>query len=311
MAQISVLMSVYNVEAYVAQALVSIQSQTFSDLEIVVVDDGSTDGTLLIVDRMASADPRVKVVRSAKNQGLSLALNLGLKFCTSPYIARMDGDDIALPNRLEKQLRFLEMNPDIALVGCETVAIDLHGYPLHGLGISRKPITPEAISRTMLIASPCLHIWLARREVYDALSGCREMSAEDYDFLLRSIIAGYRSSNLPEALMQIRTRPGQTSERLEQKKADSYIVKLYRERLRCGQDSFSREGYERFIKPGRIENVAFHLAQKCVRRGLRLRSRILRYFLIVLASLISPWQARYYFDRIRFRAVLWASMRLS
>lgn len=311
MAQISVLMSVYNVEAYVAEALASIQCQTFSDVEIVVVDDGSTDGTLTIVEKIASADPRIKVVRSAKNQGLPRALNLGLTFCTSPYIARMDGDDIASPDRLEKQLRFLEANPDIALVGCESVAMDINGRRLHGLGISRKPITSEAISRTMLIASPCLHIWTARREVYDALAGYRDMLAEDYDFLLRSITAGYRLSNLPEALMQIRTRPGQTSERLEQKKAHYYIVELYRERLKRGQDSFSQEGYQRCIRPGRIESLTFHLAQKCVRRGLRLRNRILRYSLLLLGSLISPWQARYYLDRVRFRIALRASMRLS
>ena len=305
MARISVLMCVYNVEAYVAEALASIQSQTISDIEIVVVDDGSTDGTRAVVESIASADPGIKVVGTAKNQGIPHALNLGLGFCRAPFIARMDGDDIALPARLEKQLRFLEENPGIALVGCATTAIDQFGRPLPGLGISRKPVTQEAVSGTMLLAPPCSHIWLARREVYDTLSGYRDMPvAEDYDFLLRAITARYRVTNLPESLMLIRTRPGNVSSRLEQRKAHYYIVNLYRERLKHGRDSFSREGYERAVESGRVENDAFRLAMRCVQKGLRSRSRALRCLLLALSALVSPWQARYFLARFHLKLAL-------
>ncbi len=268
MATINVLMAVYNVEPYVAEALQSIQSQTFSDIEIVVVDDGSTDGTPRIVEQIAATDRRIKVVSSPRNQGLSSALNLGLTYCHAPFIARMDGDDIALPTRLEKQLRFLEADPDIALVGCATRAIDQSGYPIPGLGISRKPITDKEIARTLLLASPCSHIWLARRQVYDALSGYREIEvAEDYDFLLRAITAGFRITNLPEPLMLIRTRSNNVSSRLEQRKAHYYIVKLYRERLEHGVDSFSREGYQQAVKSGKVEDRAFRFATQWARKG--------------------------------------------
>ena len=171
MARISVLLPVYNVEPYVAEALESIQSQTFSDVDIVVVDNGSTDRTLRIVEDHASTDRRITVVGRPRNQGLSAALNFGLTFCRAPFIARMDGDDIALPTRLEKQLRFLEENPSVSLVGCVTTAINQLGRPIPGLGISQKPTTQEAVARTMLLAPPCSHIWLARRDVYDTLSG--------------------------------------------------------------------------------------------------------------------------------------------
>jgi glycosyltransferase involved in cell wall biosynthesis len=305
MARISVLLAVYNVEAYVAEALASIQSQTFTDIEMVVVDDGSTDGTLRIVEQIATEDARIKVVRSLRNLGLPLALNLGLPFCQAPFIARMDGDDIALPVRLEMQLRFLENNSNIALVGCATSAIDERGQPIPGLGVSLKPITQVAISRTLLLASPCSHIWLARREVYDKLSGYREIAvAEDYDFLLRAITAGFRISNLPESLMLIRTRPGNNSSRLEQRKAHYYIINLYRERMRNGQDSFSREGYERAVNTGRLESGVFRLAMKCVRRGLLSHSRVSRYFLLALSVLVSPWQARYFLLRLRLKMTL-------
>jgi GT2 family glycosyltransferase len=217
----------------------------------------------------------------------------------------MDGDDIALPVRLEKQLRFLENNPDIALVGCATSAIDERGQPIPGLGVSLKPITQKAISRTLLLASPCSHIWLARREVYDKLSGYREIAfAEDYDFLLRAITAGFRITNIPESLMLIRTRSGNISSRLEQRKAHYYIANLYRERMRNAQDSFSREGSERAVNSGRLESGVFRLAMKCVRRGLLSHSRVSRYFLLAISVLVSPWQARYFLLRLRLKMAL-------
>jgi glycosyltransferase involved in cell wall biosynthesis len=305
MARISVLLPVYNVEPYVAEALASIQSQTFSDIEIVVVDDGSTDRTLRIVEQFASTDRRIKVVRRARNHGLSAALNFGLTFCRAPFIARMDGDDIALPTRLEKQLLFLEANPNIALVGCATTAIDQSGCLIPGLGISHKPITEEAVASTLLLAPPCSHIWLARREVYDNLSGYREIEvAEDYDFLLRAISSGFRITNLPESLMLIRTRSGNVSSRLEQRKAHYYIVKLYREHLEHGVDSFSKEGYARAVKSGKVEDGAFRLAMQCARKGFRSHNRALRYLLLALSALVSPWQARYYLIRFHLKMTL-------
>ena len=305
MARISVLLPVYNVERYVAEALASIQAQSFTDLEIVVVDDGSTDGTLSVVEQMACRDPRIHVVRPPRNLGLPAALNFGLAFCRASLIARMDGDDVALPTRLEKQLRFLEENPDIALVGCATLAIDESGRPIPGLGVSSKPTSQDAILRTASLAPPCSHIWLARREVYEKLSGYRDISvAEDFDFLLRAITAGFRISNIAEPLMLIRARAGNISWRLEQRKAHDYIVDLYRERLRAGQDSFCRDGYERHVIAGRIEDRAFSLAMRCVQKGLQSRNRFLRYSLLLLSALISPWQARYFCRRLQLKLAL-------
>lgn len=310
MARVSVLLPVYNVEAYVAEALASIQSQTLSDIEIVVVDDRSTDGTLRIVEQIASSDSRIRIVRTPRNIGLPAALNFGLPFCRASLIARMDGDDIALPTRLEKQLRLLDENPEIAVVGCATSAIDQLGRPIQGLGVSIKPITQKSIVKTAELATPCLHIWMARREVYDTLSGYRELTcAEDYDFLLRAISAGFQITNLPESLMLIRNRLGNLSSRLEQRKAHRYIVRLYQERLKRGQDSFNPERYQRAVSTGKFEDFAFRLALSCVQKGLRSPSRIMRVLWVLASAMLSPWQARYFLDRVRFRVSMRMSMR--
>jgi glycosyltransferase involved in cell wall biosynthesis len=309
MARISVLMPVYNVRDYVAEALASIQSQTFADLEIVIVDDGSTDGTLQIVEQIASSDPRISIIRVPRNLGLTYALNIGLPYCHAPFIARMDGDDIALPTRLEKQLRFLEENPGVALVGCASIQIDKAGRPIPGLRIALKP-AEEDIPKTILLNTPCLHIWLARRELYDKLDGYREMRySEDYDFLLRAWTAGFRLSNLAEPLMQIRSWPGNMSSCLETRKAHYYIRRLCRERMKNGCDSFSKEVYDLTVKSGKLENILFRLAHTCAQRGLLVRHSIKPFIYIPLAAMLSTWQARYYFDSIRLKLAWPESMR--
>lgn len=313
MARISVLLPVYNVEAYVADALASIQSQTFTDIEIVVVDDGSTDGTLRIVEQIASSDVRIKIVHTPRNLGLPAALNFGLPFCQATFIARMDGDDIALPSRLEKQLRFLEENPDTALVGCAFTPINEFGEPTPGLAISHAPVTREVITKTMLFASPCSHpCWLARSEIYEKLSGYREIAAsEDFDFLLRAVTAGFSLDNLSEALMQLRTRQGQISGSVKQRKAHNYVVRLYRERMRFGTDGFSLADCERATKTSKIEESTFRTAQRCNQRGIQSRSKYLRLALACFSAFVSPWQVRYFIDRIRLKLAWRVAMRRS
>jgi hypothetical protein len=310
MAKIDVLLPVYNVQHYVADALTSIQSQTFTDIHIIIIDDCSTDNTLHIVEQIASADPRIRVVRTPHNEGTAEALNYGIQFCRAPFIAHMDGDDIALPTRLEKQLQFLEENPDIALVGCATKAIDRSGKPVPGLGVSRKPSTDEEVKKTMLLASPCSHLWLAKAEVYSRLSGYRDMRyTEDYDFLLRAIASGYRVSNLAEPLMLIRTHTTNKSLSIQSRKAHHYIVRLYRERLEYGSDTFSQKAYSKAVRTGRTEDIAFHLAVKCLNRGTHSQGRIKRALFTALSAVLSPLQARYIIDRIRFRIAMRPSRR--
>jgi glycosyltransferase involved in cell wall biosynthesis len=310
MPRIDVLLPVYNVERYVTDALNSIRSQTFTEIEITIVDDCSTDNTLCIVEKIASIDPRIRVIRTPHNMGTAEALNYGLQFCRAPLIANMDGDDIALPTRLEKQRQFLEENPAIALVGCATKAIDQSGNPIAGLGISWVPCDQEQVTKTMLLASPCRHVWLARRDVYSHLCGYRDMRyTEDYDFLLRAITYGYRVSNLAEPLMLIRAHADNKSLFIQSRKAHYYIVSLYRERLKCGRDSFSREAYAKAVRASKAEDIAFQVAMRCLQKGTHSHSRVKRALLTALSAVVSPLQARYLFDRIRFRIAMRPSKR--
>lgn len=115
MAKVTVLMPTYNVAPYVKEAVESVLKQTYSDLELLVIDDCSTDNTLDIVSAME--DPRIRIVRNERNLGLADNLNRGLSLITTEYVARMDGDDIALPHWLEMEMNYLESHPEVGVCG--------------------------------------------------------------------------------------------------------------------------------------------------------------------------------------------------
>ena len=113
MPKVSILMPVYNSAEFLREAIESMLSQSFKDFEFLIVDDGSTDGSAGILAEYVEKDSRIRIIRNEKNQGIVYSLNRGLKECTGEYIARMDSDDIALKERLDKQIAVLDKNPDI------------------------------------------------------------------------------------------------------------------------------------------------------------------------------------------------------
>lgn len=303
---ISVLMAAYNSEAFIAEALTSLQRQTVSNIEIVIVNDGSTDGTLGLLESMARDDRRLRVINSSVNHGSVAARNLGLAYCQAPFIAVMDHDDIALKDRLEKQLAYLTQYPRIAVVGGMTSSIDVHGNPIELTGDIPLPTTQAAINRCLLLGPPCFHIWMARKEVYDALSGYRELfPTDDYDFLLRAVTSGYRLGNIPDVIMKTRISPEQSSNRLalQQRKLHHYVIELYRERMAGKADSFSPEAASAATRVSNVAVVLHRAAGRYVARGFASRRKLSKLFYLAVGTLISPWQARYFLDRFRMRLI--------
>ena len=114
--KVSVVMSVFNAEKYLAEAVDSILGQTSTDFELILIDDKSTDGSGKILTQYAQADPRVVILENRENMGLTKSLNRGLAVAKGEYIARMDADDISVPDRFAKQVAFLDENPDDSFV---------------------------------------------------------------------------------------------------------------------------------------------------------------------------------------------------
>ena len=152
--EISVIMSVYNGETYLKEAIESVINQTFKNWELIVINDCSTDSTSEILAEFAEKDERVKVYPNEVNLRLPTSLNRAISLSSGKYIARMDADDICLPDRFEKQYKFMEENPDTALSSCRFMTVKNGVYASGGAG-GRCDF--EAIKALLLVVNPILH----------------------------------------------------------------------------------------------------------------------------------------------------------
>ena len=193
-------------EQILREAVDSILCQTLTELELVIVlDNPDAAETLKILQEYAAADSRVIVLQNTENMGQTMSLNRAFAVSNGEYIARMDADDIACADRLEKQKKYLEDN-DYDLIGGLLEVVNETGRLLYQ--IKRQPSDPEVI-RDCLRYGVCLPhpSWFARRDVFTAVGGYREFScAGDYDFLIRAALQGFRMSNLNEPVLRYRRR---------------------------------------------------------------------------------------------------------
>jgi glycosyltransferase involved in cell wall biosynthesis len=211
MPAVSVLMPCYNAEAVVAEALHSLSNQTLADFEIVAVDDGSTDSTLAILQAWAREDSRMQIL-PRPHEGIIPALNAGLQTCRALYVARMDADDICHPERLQRQVAFLDAHPEVTLVSCQ-----VEGFPRdtlrEGFRIyidwQNSLVSNEDICREIFVESPIAHPSVTlRKAVIEDLGGYQERGwAEDYDLWLRLYLQGARFAKIPQILLYWREYP--------------------------------------------------------------------------------------------------------
>jgi len=201
---VSVIMPVYDAERFLAEAVESVLQQTYTDFELVAINDGSNDGSLDMLKTYADRDPRVKII-SRPNTGIVGALNDGLAAATGEFVARMDADDVALPDRFARQVDYLRADPEVVAVGCGCLLTDVDGDPFHVWG---RLETHEEIEAKLLcgIASAIVHASImTRRKSLQAIGGYRDDVgvSEDLDLFLRLAEIG-RLANIPEVLMMVR-----------------------------------------------------------------------------------------------------------
>ena len=209
MPEISVLLPVRDAAPWLRASLASLQRQTARDLEIIAVDDGSTDGSGAMLDRAAARDPRLRVVHGP-HRGLPAALNTALAHARSPLVARHDADDLSHRQRLALQRDHLMSHPGVSLVGCR-----VRLFPAAGAGMRRWAewhnglVSHEAMAREALIDSPLAHgTALIRRSALERVGGWRDRGwPEDLDLWLRMLRSGHRFAKLPRTLYAWRQHP--------------------------------------------------------------------------------------------------------
>ena len=230
--RVSVLMTVYNGERYLKEAVDSILDQTFTDFEFIIVDDGSTDGTAELL--AAERDSRIRVWRSAENIGRPRALNVGLELADGAYLALLDSDDVALPHRLERQVSFLDEHRQIGILGSPCLQMDAIGRVLSVLEV---PTTNLQIRWKSLLAMPFANPTVMMRPDVLARSGLKYdeglQLAQDYDLLTRAL-NHTQGANLDEPLVLRRVHGGSISGKrrgLQQRNSDMIALRTIREQL--------------------------------------------------------------------------------
>lgn len=293
---VSVIIPVHNVEQYITDSLSSIQNQSYKNLEIIVIDDGSTDNTYSIISEIAKNDKRINIYKNEANIGIAKTLNKAIDLSKGDYILRMDGDDVSALDRVEKKLEFLTNNTEINLVGCSLTAIDTHGSEIKKI---KKIGSFDLIKKTIRYSSPVSHIWMCSRSVYDRLNGYRDLSgAEDYDFLLRLISSGMKCANITDYYgYYVRLgRDGNTlsTNGIAQKKLHEFIYKMHQRRLTNSDECFSGVFKPKYME---ISKTLYSYANTKL-QATKINIRDKKYFFALLnflTTLISPHMIHIYY----------------
>lgn len=248
---VSIVMGVYNPRSpkRFFQALESIQRQSFSDWELLVYDDGSAEPYQRLIRRAGSLDGRIRCLRGGENRGLAHALNVCIRQAAGRFIARMDDDDLAKPDRLEKQVAFLEAHPQYQWVGSNAELMDDQGV----WGFQKMPEIPQ--TRDYLYNSPFIHpSVMFRRDVLILCGGYDEsrqyLLCEDYELFMRLHHRGNRGYNLQDPLLQY------------WESYESYRKRTFRRRLRE-----MRLRYRGFRDMGLLETSTFPYVLKPLLTG--------------------------------------------
>lgn len=224
--KVSVIMSVYNCEKYIRQAIESILNQSFRDFEFIIVDDCSTDKSLEIIRKYQDKDNRIKIILNSENIGLTKSLNKAIKQTQGDYVARMDCDDISLLERLEKQIRFMENNPKIVLCGTLGWIINNNGDIVKEKNIATDYKT---IKKKLLFNNQFIHSSLFIRKDVLRKEGLYDEDfnkSQDYELVLR-LASKYPVVNLSDYLIKWRVNNNSLSWSDKRQEKDALKARKY------------------------------------------------------------------------------------
>lgn len=222
--RISVLMAIYNCANTLEEALDSLYNQTYSDFQLILCDDGSTDNTYQVAKNYAEKYQNIILLKNEKNLKLAGALNRCLEYADTEYIARMDGDDISLPTRFEKEINFLDKHPEYAVVSCPMIYFDETGDWGKGKAVE-IPTTDIFKYAAPHTHAPCMVRTAVMKEVGGYTDTKRTIRVEDYYLWYKIYKAGYSGYNLQEHLYKMRDDKNAVARRTFQNRWNGTLVK--------------------------------------------------------------------------------------
>ncbi len=229
---LSIVMSVYNGEKMVGKAIESMLNQTYDDFEFIIIDDCSKDQTLEILYDYQKKDSRIKVLKNKKNLGIAASLNKGILESKGEWIVRMDDDDESLPDRLEKQIDFIQNHPDVDIFGGKAIFQDINGNEMPNYFHNWPPIDTNDIEKFLYHNSPIIHptVFIRKQSLFNLGLYNKDFSgAEDYELWIRAWENGLNIKNIDDVLIRYTVNPGKKSFKRIWKRyyVKNYIIKQY------------------------------------------------------------------------------------
>lgn len=258
---VSVTMPAYNAERYIERSIASILAQSFTDLELLIVDDCSTDATRTIVELLRASDERIRIL-DGSHEGIAVARNLAARHAVGSYVAVLDADDLATPDRFAVQVAYLASHPEVVAVGGQGFGIDADGLPIAPLDV---PLTHEEIDAAHMRGDGAMVIHSAsmiRREVLATLGGYRTSlpQSEDYDLWLRLAEVG-RLANLPDVVVHYRMHTASITNQRNSEQLRCHAAALADARWRRGLPAVSaKDNTPGSVPPGEAATPAQHEA---------------------------------------------------
>ena len=302
--KLSVVMSVYNGEEFLHTAIESILNQTFRDFEFIILDDGSKDNSISIIQ--SYEDNRI-LLHKLDHQGLPSALNYGISISKGQLICRMDSDDIALSTRFEKQIQLMSKQPEISLCGTSIEIIDeKNNY----IGNRIMPSEHSQILETINYSCNVVHpTYCLRKEIHESIGGYRNelLYSQDYDYLLRVIDKGYKVYNIPEILLRYRMINKSTPKKTyNQMRYGLLAQKLHFERIKYGKERKKTLNQLNSLKQPNLFKVFIYKSYNAFNKA-RINKRFPRALWIFLSFTIAIFDkqifqlllgdTRYYFSK--------------
>lgn len=223
--KVSIIMGIYNCENTLEEAVYSIINQTYTNWELIMCDDGSTDGTLRIAKKLSNKDSRIIIINNQNNVGLNKTLNKCLSVASGYYIARMDGDDISVPTRLMEEVEFLESNKKYDIVSSNMVLFDEYG----DWGVTKNKEYPT--KEDVVCGSPICHApVMMKKACYDVVGGYTEdkhmLRVEDVNLWIKLYLKGYKCYNIQKPLYKMRNDKNALNRRKFKYRINSTYVRL-------------------------------------------------------------------------------------
>lgn len=223
--KISVLMGIYNCADTLRQAVASIQAQTYTNWELILCDDCSTDDTYSVAEALKNEDSRILLIRNQQNMGLNVTLNRCLALATGELIARMDGDDDCVPERFAHQVQYLETHPEFQIVSSAMVFFDENGEWGKTIPIP-MPTREAVVTRSPICHAPVMMYKSCMDAVHGYTEDRRMLRVEDVDLWIKLYAAGYRCYNLQEPLYRMRNDQNAMNRRKYRYRLNSTYVRL-------------------------------------------------------------------------------------